>query len=418
MTMADSAELPKSVDVIVVGAGLAGLTSAYEIQRRGLSVVVLEAQDAVGGRVRTEFVDGFTIDRGFQVLLTAYPELAKQVDIDALNLQAFDPGALVWLNGRGTVVADPFRMPRSLLSTALAPIGSVLDKARIGLLRQRVMRTKAPKLLRGKDVSTVDALRDLGFSNKIIDRFFRPLFGGVQLDPDLATSRRMFDMIFRSLSQGDSALPTSGMSALPEQLATRLEADTIFLNQHVAALDGTTAITASGARITSRAIVVATESPAASGLLGLEKIESRTAGAVYFAADQSPIKDKLVVLDGTGRGPVLNVAVLSNIVPQYAPPGKHLIVAAMPGVIEGDLQQMARTQLRSWWGAQVDGWQHLRTFRITHGGPEQRPPFNPKQSVSLGGGRFVCGDHRDTGSIQGAMFSGRRCGEAVAASLL
>lgn len=416
--MADSAELPNSVDVIVVGAGLAGLVAAHEIQRRGLSVVVLEAQNAVGGRVRTEIVDGFTIDRGFQVLLTAYPELAKQVDMAALDLQAFDPGALVWLNGKGTVVADPFRMPRSLLSTAFAPIGSLFDKVRIGLLRQRVMRTNAPKLLRGKDVSTVDALRDLGFSNKMIDRFFRPLFGGVQLDPHLATSRRMFDMIFRSLSQGDSALPSAGMSALPEQLATRLKAGTVFLNRPVAALDGTTAITASGARINSRAIVVATESPAASDLLGLEKIRSRTAGAVYFSADRPPIDDKLVVLDGTGRGPVLNVAVLTNVVSQYAPRGKHLIVAAMPGVIEGDLEQMARTQLRSWWGAQVDEWQHLRTFRITHGGPEQRPPFKPKQAVSLGGGRFVCGDHRDTGSIQGAMFSGRRCGEAVAASLL
>ncbi len=418
MTVTDSAGLPNSVDVIVVGAGLAGLVAAYEIQRRGLNVVVLEAQDAVGGRVRTDFVDGFTIDRGFQVLLTAYPELAKQVDMVALDLHAFDPGALVWLNGKGTVVADPFRMPRSLLSTALAPIGSVLDKARIGMLRQRVMRTNAPALLRGEDISTIDALRDNGFSNKVIDRFFRPLFGGVQLDPNLATSRRMFDVIFRSLSQGDSALPSAGMSALPEQLAMRLKAGTLFLNQPVGKIEGTTAITASGARIDSRAIVVATESPAASDLLGLEKIRSRTAGAVYFAADRPPIDDKLVVLDGTGRGPVLNVAVLSNVVPQYAPRGKHLIVAAMPGVIEGDLQQLARTQLRSWWGAQVDEWQHLRTFRITHGGPEQRPPFNPKQTVSLGGGRFVCGDHRDTGSIQGAMFSGRRCAEAVVTSLL
>ena len=416
--MPDSAELPISVDVIIVGAGLAGLVAAYEIQQRGLSVVILEAQDAVGGRVRTEIVDGFTIDRGFQVLLTAYPELAKHVDMAALNLRAFDPGALVWLNGKGTVVADPFRMPRKMLSTALAPIGSVLDKARIGALRQRVMRTRAPELLRGEDVSTVDALRESGFSNKVIDRFFRPLFGGVQLDPSLATSRRMFDVIFRSLSQGDSALPTAGMRALPEQLAARLEAGTIFLNQFVADIDGTTAITASGVRINSRAIVVATESPAASGLLGLKEIESRTVGAVYFSADRPPIDNKLVVLDGTGRGPVLNVAVLSNVVPQYAPLGKHLIVAAMPGVIKGDLQQIARTQLRSWWGDQVDGWQHLRTYRISHGGPEQRPPFNPKQSISLGAGRFVCGDHRDTGSIQGAMYSGRRCGEAVAASLL
>lgn len=413
-----SVELPKSIDVIVIGAGLAGLTAAHKIQQSGLGVIILEAQDAVGGRVRTEMVEGFTIDRGFQVLLTAYQELAAQVDMKALDLRAFDPGALVWLDGKGTIVADPFRMPRSFLSTALAPIGSIFDKLRIGLLRQRVMRATAPGLLHGEDVSTVEALGNLGFSNKMIDRFFRPLFGGVQLDPHLATSRRMFDIIFRSLSKGDSVLPSAGMSALPEQLAARLKVGTIFLHQRVTALDGTTAITSSGLKINSRAVVVATESPAASAMLGLEKVESRTVGAVYFSADQPPIKEKLVVLDGTGRGPVLNVAVLSNVVPQYAPPGKHLIVAAMPGVIEGDLEQMARTQLISWWGPQVENWRHLRTYRITHGGPEQRPPFNPEQAVSLGGGRFVCGDHRDTGSIDGAMFSGRRCGEAVVASLL
>ncbi len=409
--------LPSQCDVVIVGAGLAGLSAAREIQRHGLSVIVLEASDAVGGRVRTDIVDGFQLDRGFQVMLTAYPELQSQVDMRALDLRPFDPGALVWRNGKGHAVSDPFRKPQTLATTALAPIGSVFDKARIVVLRARVLRRKSAVLLSGQDVSTDVALRAFGLSTKIINRFFRPLFGGIQLDPHLATSRRMFDVIFKSLSEGQSVLPSRGMHALPLQMASRLSEGTIHLNTRVSTLDGTTITLASGEIISARAVVVATDGPTASSLLGIPVVESRKVGCVYFSADTPPTKEKYVVLDGTGNGPVLNVAVISNVAPSYAPADKHLIVAALPGVTEGDLEAMSRKQLRSWWGPQVDDWKHLRTYVINHGGPVQKPPFSPKQRVNLGNGQFVCGDHRDTGSIQGAMYSGRRCGEAVVQSL-
>jgi len=409
--------LPSQCDVVIVGAGLAGLSAAREIQRHGHSVIVLESSDAVGGRVRTDIVDGFQLDRGFQVMLTAYPELQSQVDMRALDLRPFDPGALVWRNGKGHAVSDPFRKPQTLATTAFAPIGSVFDKARIVVLRARVMRRKPAALLGGQDVSTDVALRAFGFSTKIINRFFRPLFGGIQLDPHLATSRRMFDAIFRSLSEGQSVLPSRGMHALPLQIASRLSEGTVHLNTRVSTVDGAKVTLASGESITARAVVIATDGPTASSLLGIPIVESRKVGCVYFSADAPPTKEKYVVLDGTGNGPVLNVAVISNIAPSYAPADKHLIVAALPGITDGDLEAMSRKQLRSWWGPQVDDWKHLRTYVINHGGPVQKPPFSPKQRVNLGNGLFVCGDHRDTGSIQGAMFSGRRCGEAVVQSL-
>ena len=409
--------IPSQCDVVIVGAGLAGLSAAREIQRHGLSVIVIEASDAVGGRVRTDIVDGFQLDRGFQVMLTAYPELQSQVDMRALDLRPFDPGALVWRNGKGHAVSDPFRKPQTLATTAFAPIGSVFDKARIVVLRARVLRRKSAALLGGQDVSTDVALRAFGFSTKIINRFFRPLFGGIQLDPHLATSRRMFDVIFKSLSEGQSVLPSRGMHALPLQMASRLSEGTIHLNNRVSTVDGTKVTLASGESITARAVVVATDGPTASSLLDIPIVESRKVGCVYFSADTPPTKEKYVVLDGTGNGPVLNVAVISNVAPSYAPADKHLIVAALPGVTEGDLEAMSRKQLRSWWGSQVDDWKHLRTYVINHGGPVQKPPFSPKQRVDLGKGLFVCGDHRDTGSLQGAMYSGRRCGEAVVRSL-
>ncbi|MGA1142456.1 MAG: NAD(P)/FAD-dependent oxidoreductase [Ilumatobacteraceae bacterium] len=409
-------QLPARVDVAVVGAGLAGLTAARHLHAKSFSVAVLEAQDDVGGRVRTDVVDGFRLDRGFQILLTAYPELKRQVDLDALDLQRFDPGALVMIRGRSYSVTDPFRAPRGALDTARAPIGSIADKARIAMLRARTLRGDPRELLRGQDLPTIVALRRAGFSEKMITRFFRPLFGGIQLDPSLTTSRRMFDIIFRSLGEGDAAVPRLGMGALPRQMADRLPG-LVHLNTKVRSIDGRSVVTADGRRVDCRAIIVATELPAARELVELRERTSRSAGAVYFACDKAPTDSRLVILDGTGKGPVLNAAVMSNVASSYAPPGQHLVVAALPQTIEGDLETMAREQMRGWWGPQVDSWRHLRTYRIAHAGAEQRPPFQPKRNLALGNGVFVCGDHRDTGSLQGAMFSGRRCGELVAGAL-
>lgn len=378
---------------------------------------MLEASDGVGGRVRTDQVEGFLLDRGFQVMLTAYPDLHRQLDVAALDLQPFEPGALVWLGDSGHLVSDPFRRPLHTWATATAPIGTIPDKVRIARLRSRVRRGEARRLLRRDDVSTVSALRDQGFSEHMIDRFFRPLVGGIQLDPALATSNRMFEIIFRSLSEGDSAVPAAGMGAIPAQLAAHLPPQAIRLDTAVTAVRAGAVQLAGGTEVTANAVVVATEGPVASHLLGLPRVGSRGVGCVYFAARQPPVLERLVVLDGGATGPVMNVAVMSNVAPSYAPAGQHLIVAAMPAVTEGDLELLAREQLRGWWGAQVDGWRHLRTYRIAHGQPDQAPPLHPRQRVALGDGLFVCGDHRDTGSIQGALFSGRRCADAVTAYL-
>lgn len=410
-------QLPHSADVVIVGAGLAGLVAARTLERNGVSAVVLEAADGVGGRVRSDMVDGFVLDRGFQVLLTGYPEIHRHLDIAALDLRAFEPGALVWREGRGTVVGDPFRRPRTLVSTATASIGSVADKARIALLRAKLLRSDPRDLLRGDDIPTLSALRGLGFSSRMIDRFFRPLVGGIQLDPSLATSRRMFDVIFRTLADGDSAVPAGGMGMISHQLASRLVRTPVHLDTPVVSVEPGRVVVAGGRSVSARSIIVATEGPVAATLLGLPPVGSRSAGCVYFSADVAPVDGAYVILDGHGHGPVYNVAVMSHVSPAYAPAGKHLVAAALPGTVDGDLESAARRQLRSWWGPQVDNWRHLRTYRIEHGQPDQTPPFHPKKQVSLGNGIFVCGDHRDTGSIQGAMFSGRRCAEAVTESV-
>ena len=380
---------------------------------------MLESSDGVGGRVRTDVVDGFRLDRGFQVLLTAYPDLHRQFDVDALRLRAFDPGAMVWTGRRFHRVADPFRLPTRMFESAVAPIGSVLDKARMALLLQRVKRSDPLDLLRGSDIPTIDALRDEGFGDRIINTFFRPLVGGIQLDPGLTASRRMFDIILRCLAVGSSAVPDQGMQAIPDQLAAGLPPGVVHLRTPVASLRAGAITTTDGRSLEADRIIVATDGPTAARLLGLPDPGSRPVSCVWFAAPQAPVKDRLIVLDGAGTGPALNVALMTNVAPGYGPgDGRALVAAACPGIESAELESSVRTQLRGWWGPTVDTWSHLRTDVIHHGQPDQRPPFHPKRHQRVADGLFVCGDHRDTPSIQGALYSGRRCAEAVSASLV
>ena len=406
-------------DVVVIGAGLAGLTAARTLSAAGLDVVVLEAADGVGGRVRTDAVDGYRLDRGFQILLTAYPELSRWLDLDALRLAPFDPGAEVRVNGRFHRVGDPRRRPADLVSTLRAPIGTWADKVRVLALAASVARGPAADLLRRPDRTTLERLDDAGFGPLIIERFFRPLFAGIQLDPTLEVSSRRFEIILRMLAVGAATVPALGMGAIPEQLAAGLPRGVVRLGAPVERLDGTTAVLADGTRVRGRTLVVATSGPVAARLIGIDDPGSRPVAAIWYATARPPRAGKALLLDGDRSGPAANVAMMSEVAPSYAPPGHSLVVAAIPGpaALEVGVADDTTRQMRTWFGPQVEDWDVLRVDVILHGQPDQRPPLDPRRRIALGAGRYVCGDHRDTASIQGAMFSGRRTAERLLADL-
>ncbi len=410
-----------TTDVCIVGAGLAGLACATVLTNRGVDVRVLEASDDAGGRVRTDAVDGFLLDRGYQVVLTQFPELHHLVDLEALGLGRYDAGAVVRVNGKFHRVRDPRRAPASVFATATAPIGTIADDVRLLRLIADVWRTTPTDLLKRPDTTTLESLRDRGFSEKMIDRFWRPLFAGIQLDPELEVSSRRFEVILAMLAEGAAAHPATGVQAIPRQMVAGLPEGTVECDARVERIDGTTVHLADGRRVDARVVVVATEGPAAAALTGIADPGSRGESCVYFAADTAPIPDKLIVLDGSREGPVNNLAVVSNVAPSLAPAGASLIAAVAPGPVVGtdaELLEGTRRQLRTWFGATVDGWTHLRTYRIRHAHPDQRPGFSPRRSVRLGDGVYVCGDHRDTASTQGALFSGRRTAGAVWSDLV
>lgn len=405
-------QLPDTVDTAIVGAGVAGLSCARRLAEAGQHVVVFEASDGVGGRVRTDVVDGYQLDRGFQVLLSAYPEVQRSLDLAALDLQPFRPGAVTWIDGEGYELGDPFRDRSALLATVTSPALPFADKLRVLRLRTKVRRGAARRLFGKPEQTTAERLDSLGFSDEAVTRLLGPLFAGIQLEPDLTTSSRMLDIIFRCLSEGDTGVPSAGIGAVSEQLAAALPDDAIVLDTPVTAVRSSELTTSEGT-IAAERVVVATDGPAAARLLDIPDPGSNPVSCVWFAADRAPTDSRSIILDGENRGPVLNLAVMTNVAPGYAPPGQHLIAAACPGTLAADLVADARAQLAGWFGPQVENWRELRVDRIEHGQPRQAPPLRPRQRVRISDGLWVCGDHRDTGSLQGAMFSGRRTAEAI-----
>jgi phytoene dehydrogenase-like protein len=409
-------------DVIVVGAGLAGLCCALQLQQSGLSVIVLEASDGAGGRVRTDRVEGFLLDRGFQVLPTGYPEAQRVLDYLALGLHFFYPGALVRFGGRFHRVADPWRHPLEGGLTFFSSIGSLKDKLLVGRVRARIMAGSVEDLFLRPETTTLEALQKIGFSRNMIDRFFRPFLGGIFFDPELEISSRMFEFVFRMFSLGETALPAGGMGAIPGQLASRLLPGTLRFSHRVDSVAQGGVTLASGERITSRAVVIATEGGEAGRLLGEEQPPGhRSATTLYFATEKSPLSEPLLVLNGDGKGPVNSLCVPSVIAPIYAPKGSFLLAASVIGnPREGDeqLEKAVRAQLSDWFGPSVDGWRHLRTYRISPALPLQVPPLpNPTQpTVQIHPWLFVCGEYRNAASIQWAMVSGRKAAETAIAA--
>lgn len=409
--------MEQRADVVVVGAGLAGLTCAADLQRRGLDARLLEAGDQVGGRVRTEVVDGYRCDVGFQLLNPAYPAVRELIDLEALDLRPFAAGVRVRCGDGSATLADPRREPRLLAATLRSGLLRPVEITRLARWAAPILRGER-HVLSAEDHALTESLDAAGVDGPLRHRVLEPFLAGVLADDTGATSTRYARMLIRWFLLGTPSLPAEGMQALPAQLAAGLQqpAET---GVRVVGLDptsaGVTVRTPSGS-IAARAAVVATDPSDAAGLGVLPPADPMGGLTTWwFGTPTGMPHDRLLVVDGD-RGPVVNTAVVSAAASTYAPAGRDLVqVTALTGAGLTDAE--ARTEAARLWRTDLADWDLLVRHDVARALPPARPPLDPQRPVDLGAGLFVCGDHRDTPSIQGALSSGRRTALAVVESL-
>ncbi|KAL9224739.1 hypothetical protein vseg_000748 [Gypsophila vaccaria] len=434
---------------IIIGGGLSGLSAAIHLTTAGTPFLLVESSSTVGGRVKTDAVDGFLLDRGFQIFITSYPELRRLLHFPSLRLRRFFSGARVFCDrNRFFTLSNPFKHFLPSLLSLTSPVGSLADKLLVLFTTVRLVsknddmdHTVLQLHYLYNESSTLDYLRNVGFSDSFIDRFFRPFFGGIFFDTELETSSRLFEFVFKCLALGDSTLPEGGIGEIPKQLAAKLPEGSIRLNSRVVSVeveveeDGGGAVVVrleSGEELrTEVGVILAVEEPEVVRLLSGGKLAEeignqinqrpcRSTVCLYFTTDREnvPTSDPILYLNGSGRGIVNNMFFATNVAESYAPPGKALISVSLIGVYDdvSDEELISRVaeELSVWFGeGVVREWKHLRTYRIRYAQPNQNPPTDLRKSPRVGTRVYLSGDYQTSATFDGAMVSGRRAAEAL-----
>ncbi|MDQ0785485.1 NAD(P)/FAD-dependent oxidoreductase [Streptomyces sp. B3I8] len=403
---------PETTDVLVVGAGVAGLACARDLAAAGRSVRVLEASDDVGGRMRTDRVDGFVVDRGFHVFNTSYPQVRQRLPLRDLRLCPFTPGVLVHTDRGRLRLTDPSRDGRSVAGLLRGRLAGPRDLLALGVLSARDMLGPAALIERAEDRTTRTALASAGFSEGFVERFFRPFLSGIFLEDQLETSSRFFHLVWRSMLRGTLCLPAGGIGAVPDALVKALPAGSVLLDTAVAGLTDDGVRTAHGDLLPARAVVVATGKGPASALLpGLDVPAGRVVTTYYHVAPRPPLDEPTLLTDTRMR--FLNTCVVSRVAPTYAPPGHALIATSVLGEDHFQVRKTVTSALEEVYETDTAGWDLLTARTVRDALPAMPPPQPLSRTSRVAPGRYVCGDHRATGSVQGALASGARAAREV-----
>lgn len=411
----------EDADVVVVGAGLAGLRAARVLAGRGRSVLVLEAAPVVGGRQRTDAVDGFLLDRGFQVLNPAYPAVRRWVDLDDLRLRSFPVGVRVRTATGVALLGHPLRHPAGIPATLSS--GLVSPKDAVAFARWLGPALIAPRrVISGSDRTLREGWDAAGLRGRLRTDVLEPFLAGVVAESSGDTSDAFARLLMRMFALGAPAVPERGIAALPAHLARAAGAAgaVIRLDARVGRVSragsGVDVDVVAGDPVRARAVIVAVGPEAVGDLVDVPRPTTRGLQTWWFAAERPPTASALVSVDARRAGPVINTVVMSNAAPSYAPAGRHLIQATclLPAdPRDAASEQDVRRHLAGIWGAEASEWTLLRRDDLPHALPAQPPPLSVARQPRVGEGVYVAGDHRDTASIQGALVSGDRVARAV-----
>ncbi|WP_396203112.1 FAD-dependent oxidoreductase [Gemmatimonas sp.] len=425
----------KGNPIVIVGAGVAGLIAAIDLQRAGRPVLLLDAAPTVGGRVRTTVHDGLVIDHGFQVLFTAYPTLRQYVDVSTLSLRRFLPAARIARDGKTSLIGDALANPALLLDTIFAGAIGLTDKLRLLALRRFAQRLSIDDCFgpRYATISTRDFLLARGFGPAVIDGFFAPFYGGILLDRTLATTASVLLFTFKMLAEGDTVIPAGGIGALTAQLASQLKPGTVHLNAPVASLvvaDGrvTGVRQADGRVIDAAQVVLATDAPMAARLAATagvtlpEPTGARGCTTLYYTARTSPIPGKALWLNAAPHAVISHAVTLTDVAPEYASHGRTLIAATAVGApadLDDDtLDRAARAELAHMGNvsAEQSALDRVALWRVPYAQFEQAPGWREQGPGPACGipGLWRASETLHSSSLEGAA----RGGQMAAAALL
>ena len=412
--------MSKQVEVAIIGAGLAGLACAIELQKNNIDFQIFEASDGVGGRVRSDVIDGFILDRGFQLYNPSYPEGKRLLNYEALDLKPFIPGVAIRDNKRLRIVVDPFRTKGFKLNLLKDIPGNPLSY--LGLLRYFLsyLVTSDAQIATTKDISASDSLIRSGVRGNLLEKLLRPFLKGVFLESDLKTSRKFLDVVLKTFLRGIPSVPAQGMQVISDQLASKLPMEKISLNMKIIKIEGNKLQTEND-EIIAKKIVVATDPTTAISWLNLEEKIMHTVTTWYFKADQRVaelVKGKpILFVDASKNGPLTNAVVLTNAASSYAPPGQVLVSASAISPYENTDLESVKKHLSVIFGLDTNSWQLIKQYQIKEALPSMYPPFSLIKSNQISENLFVAGDHRATSSIQGALLSGTNAATLVKVSL-